>query len=655
MSMAALGLLSFCLMLAAQAGVPIIVTSGPSLTMNPNENTPLAGVVELAASVPVRVTLEIGEGAERRIVEFPDYAIEHRVPVLGLRPSSVYPVRVTLTDQGGTSLVAAPALEATTGPLPADFPEIDVVVSKPESVEPGYTLLDQIHRGRNLVPGELYTIILDKRGDVVWYSTLGWSLMLRLSNGNLTYRAGSDVTVIDMLGNLISKIRLSLGGLNHEYVPTPRDTILALGTAYATVDAYPTSDTDCSAPKAPGQLADNPVVEFDAEGKLVHLWRLSNLLQTSRIGYGSLNAPTNVAFDWVHANAVIEDPVDDSLIVSSRHQDAVFKFSKAGVVKWILAPHNNWSEHFKPLLLSPIGSPFEWSYHQHAPMLTGEGTLLVHDNGNYRASPCDPKVPDPQSVSRAVEYRIDEVNMTVQQVWEYGTDANDQVFNYSRGDANWLPFTGNALITYSDVRYVNGVQSSALGLGLSHTRLVEVTREDPPEEVFYALIYDPNDKADIGIYRSNRIPSLYPDNVTVMDAADMATQGTTAVADAQWASVNAWSEYADPVVIVGPPSYRGGHPGVVRLRNVTGSGFDLRFQEWDYRERDFADTIHRAEIIPFIILEPGRHTMNDGSVWEAGTFDLAGTGVWRRIHSLSRSKAARTCFSPCRPPTGSRP
>ncbi|MCF7989340.1 MAG: PhoPQ-activated pathogenicity-related family protein [Thiohalocapsa sp.] len=101
---------------------------------------------------------------------------------------------------------------------------------------------------------------------------------------------------------------------------------------------------------------------------------------------------------------------------------------------------------------------------------------------------------------------------------------------------------------------------------------------------------------------------------------------STARADHRWTFVGAPAFYADPVVIAGPPSASGADPGVVRLRDVGDLGFELRFQEWDYR-----DGWHPAEDIPYVLLEAGRHVMGDGSVWEAGSFELGGTGTWSSV------------------------
>ncbi len=102
-----------------------------------------------------------------------------------------------------------------------------------------------------------------------------------------------------------------------------------------------------------------------------------------------------------------------------------------------------------------------------------------------------------------------------------------------------------------------------------------------------------------------------------------------ATVNQDWTFIDAASGFANAVVIAGPPSYHNPHPGVARLRNVTDLGFEMRFQEWDYRRLDFADTTHPKEDVPYVVLRPGRHLMTDGSVWEVGTFPIRGTNRWQ--------------------------
>jgi hypothetical protein len=101
----------------------------------------------------------------------------------------------------------------------------------------------------------------------------------------------------------------------------------------------------------------------------------------------------------------------------------------------------------------------------------------------------------------------------------------------------------------------------------------------------------------------------------------------TAEVDGNWTTIDAPSGFGDAVVIAGPPSFNDEDPGVARLRYVDDQGFELRFQEWDY----LGGQTHANESIPYLVLEPGRHVMSDGSIWEVGTFPLGGTQSWKSV------------------------
>jgi len=240
-----------------------------------------------------------------------------------------------------------------------------------------------------------------------------------------------------------------------------------------------------------------------------------------------LNSTTD-GLDWTHSNAVSYRPEDDSIIVSVRHQDAVIKFSRAtGQLDWILGPHENWSPQFQQYLLQPTGPGFRWQYHQHAPMWTGSGTLLLFDNGNHRASPFDGTTPDApaDAFSRAVEYNIDPQNMLVSQVWEYGEFSPERLFSSFISDADVLETTGNRLLTFGGVGFVDGVPSANLGLGELHPRIIEVTDDVVPVKVFELWAYDPSG-GRVTAFRGERIASLYPvvhvgENVVVANGSWM--------------------------------------------------------------------------------------------------------------------------------------
>jgi arylsulfate sulfotransferase len=219
--------------------------------------------------------------------------------------------------------------------------------------------------------------------------------------------------------------------------------------------------------------------------------------------------------DNEHANAVIEDTNDNSIVVSLRNQNAVFKFSRStGQLDWILGPHANWGTNWQQYLLTPVGAPFRWNYGQHAPHVTPQGTFLLYDDGDFQTSPFDPPLPDQDNYSRAVEYSINETNMEVSQVWDTSLAGQDRLFTPVVGNAEWLPQRGNVLVTYGNITYVNGVPPSLWSPGATMVRLIEYTHDPVPEVVFDLSFFDPgNTSANYGgyfCYRSHRISDLYP-------------------------------------------------------------------------------------------------------------------------------------------------
>jgi arylsulfate sulfotransferase len=496
---------------------PIEITSEPTLTMDPNGVTPLAGAIQFSTDVSTRATVTISNGTDSWVKEFADYNTDHYHPILGLKPNNTYTIKITVTDEVNDSLDLAPDLQAVTDPLPVDFPLISLIHSEPSRMEPGYTLMDKLQRDIGNTPGgdkEKYSIIINNMGEVVWYSTLGTRDMMQSENGNLIYREGHEMYEIDLLGNVQNHLHFSSGTCcHHDLFQTKDGTFLSLGTEPVVVDTFPTSYTDPNAIQQNVTIEDNPIEEFSSDGQLLNKWHLTDLLDTNRIGYLSLKLSIHNIFDWAHANAVVYDNRDDSIIVSVRHQDTVVKFSRStGELKWILANHDNWSPELQPYLLTPVG-PLKWQYHQHSSKVLPSGNILLFDNGNYRATPFDGKEPlqVTESYSRAVEYEIDENAMEIRQVWEYGDLTTDEHF-YSQAvsDADLMTTTGNILITAGQTMFVGGMSSNRLGMGGLHTRIIEVDHNTPADKVFEVAVYDTIPDSITAVYRSERIPDLYP-------------------------------------------------------------------------------------------------------------------------------------------------
>ena len=175
-------------------------------------------------------------------------------------------------------------------------------------------------------------------------------------------------------------------------------------------------------------LTDNTIVKDIDLTKILDVKRLVQLDTRYKIDVN----------DWIHLNSMVYDKKDNSIIVSSRHQ-GVFKIGEDGKLKWILSPHKYWDKKYRKYLLKAVnsknellnkniqdgienyeeqGEEFEWCWAQHSVKLTNDNNILVFDNG-YMRNFDKTKSND---YSRAVMYEVDEKNMTVKQIWQYGKE-----------------------------------------------------------------------------------------------------------------------------------------------------------------------------------------------------------------------------------------
>jgi PKD repeat protein len=86
------------------------------------------------------------------------------------------------------------------------------------------------------------------------------------------------------------------------------------------------------------------------------------------------------------------------------------------------------------------------------------------------------------------------------------------------------------------------------------------------------------------------------------------------LADSTWHTVTFRRPFVNPVVVAKPLSNNGRDPAIVRIRNVTPTGFELRIQEWDY-----LDDVHRQETAGYLVVERGQYTLGGTVPIEAGS------------------------------------
>ncbi len=523
---------------ASSAGLSI---SNVDLQMNPSGNVPLAGICTFETDAPAVPVIRISDGlAIEEVPSSETPGTQHRVILLGFRPDTTHTVYVGAKGAGGAS--AEPeAIEVVTGILPYAFPPVRVLTSSPSEMEPGVILVPTIRwplTGPSDQSGLAF--VLNAKGEVIWYYVAdhGVTEIRRAQNGNFLYQSGrrGHQYEIDVLGNIVTRwhasgtpkenlheesIAVATDSFHHDFFEKPDGNILQLSTELRDMPDWYTSDTDANAKRETAKVIGDVLVEHKRTGEIVREWKMFDLLDPYRLGYGSLNtgfyAETykgvleKPAYDWLHTNAVFYLPEEDAAVFSAYNLDLLYKIDLAtGKLKWLLGDPEGWAEQWQPYILKPKGD-MKWPRHQHAIKRTPVGTYLIYDNGTNGARPFNERKQPPDVYSRAVEYRVDEANMTVEEVWSYGGPKDEVFISSFICEADWMPSTGNIVIADGGrTRPQDGSSDADAGFSGQHwARIFEVTRTSPPVKVF-EVEFKAVPPEGWAVYRSERLPSLYP-------------------------------------------------------------------------------------------------------------------------------------------------
>ncbi|MBC8144796.1 MAG: aryl-sulfate sulfotransferase, partial [bacterium] len=242
----------------------------------------------------------------------------------------------------------------------------------------------------------------------------------RQPNGQLTYFDDEikQFVILDSSYNQIGTINAGHGYETdcHELLILDNGHCILLGLAPRQVDL--SGQIPGGNPNA--IVLDMAIQELDAARNVVFEWRSVDHFKLTDATHARLTGKT---VDHVHPNAISLDH-EGNLLLSSRHLDEITKINRqTGEIIWRMGGKNN--------QFTFINDPVGFSY-QHDARWFGEETMTLYDNGNYN-------VP---RVSRAIEYRVDEVAMTATLVWQYRHKPD--IFSYAMGNAQRLP-NGNTL------------------------------------------------------------------------------------------------------------------------------------------------------------------------------------------------------------------
>lgn len=431
-----------------------------AVLLNPYGNAPLCALLKFTSPVAghTRIVVVGKNGAASDITQtFTDDGTSHTIPVAGLYPNFKNTVQVYVVNSATKDSVES-IVNITTGPLPANTPNyIHTDIADIPNMVSGVNLVSSFS-GLPNPPQTPY--IVDSYGDIRWCLDFTNNPTLRslfydcgisrLQNGNFYFADQTSAAIyeVDILGKVIHS--WGLGGYTFHHNVTEKPDGNFLVTVSKPGSTHP-DDTITD---------EDYVIEINRQsGAITNVWDLKESLDENR---RTLSAD---AVDWIHTNAVIYDPSDNTIIISGRVQ-AVVKLTYDNHIKWIMAPHRGWGtnrrgEDLNQFLLTPLDAngnkitdaavldgtvnapDFEWNWYQHSPILIPNGDLMIFDNGTTRNFSTTAST----YYSRAVEFKIDPVNMTVKQIWEYGKERGAETFSAVVSSVKYLADKNHVLFS----------------------------------------------------------------------------------------------------------------------------------------------------------------------------------------------------------------
>ncbi|HRH64784.1 MAG TPA: aryl-sulfate sulfotransferase [Bacteroidia bacterium] len=338
-------------------------------------------------------------------------------PVLGKRIIALLSLLVQCI--GGTSLPAQ------------SFP--DFTVSQWDTTSSGYYFLVPIRTGTGGPSQNPTHLILDSRGDVVYYKEFvsgnNTGDFKFQDNGLISYSYQNKFFLMDSTFTVIDSVRCKNGIVQdgHDMQVLPNGHFLLLGWENVVMDlsAYPWFNNNGSPGSSMAVVRSGVIQEQDANKNVVFEWHAANYFLFADVDTTRLNSPSNV--DWTHFNAVEMD-TDGNLLLSIRHFNEITKINRStGDVMW------RWG-----------GKANQFTFTNDTPMFIGQhdcrrlanGNITILDNG----APGHPVA--------AKEYQLDETTMQATLIWSYCPDSG--LYSGAIGNVH-RSMSGNTLIDYGMV------------------------------------------------------------------------------------------------------------------------------------------------------------------------------------------------------------
>lgn len=448
----------------------------PLVILNPYELSPLTALVMFETVEKVYVGVKVIGKDEYSSVEylFEEKNNIHQIPILGLYANYENKVVLTIYDDSGE--VTSEELTIYTDVLEEDMlVSVELITSEPENMVDGFTFLTANNN---------YPIAIDSNGEIRWVLyQINKQVLTRLSNGNLLVSVPPDYTglyEIDLLGKIYAYYT-SDNYIHHDVVELPWGNLLVTSNMTDSVE--------------------DKLVEIDrVSGEIIHEIDLNVALNKDRFNPGNEK-------DWLHVNSIWYDNSDHTIIVSSRYQ-GVFKVEyDSGKLVWITSLEEELEGIENEFLYPKDRENFKPPTSQHAAMIMpdqddDDSTVDMMLFDNNLSSLGMPEYEDDSKYSRIVQYRIDEKNNTIEEIWSFGEELGEDYFCTAVSDADYL---GNNHVIGTFGNRTNTIEERG---GLNNVgNVLEVIRYSD-EVLFEVEITFPDNSL---LYRAERM-SLYPDN-----------------------------------------------------------------------------------------------------------------------------------------------
>lgn len=426
---------------------PLVISQ---LTLQPNPNNVLSCVVSWRTDRPASSWVEFWRPGARLAwrAQGAGAGLSHRVVLIGMHAQTQYRVQAGSQAADGERAHGA-LLSFTAGKLPLHVPLAEVLVHDPRAAHHGWTLMTVSAGSRGggkvtMDPEFVPTVVIyDMHGQPVWYHEHALPRIgdaryfdrrvLVQSMGSIHERKAAAVE-LDLEGRVVwtgprQPLDTVHGHFHHHFEKLANGNYLALRNNLVR------------------KLLGDVIVELSPGHQELWSWSvmdhlLPQLWRWNGKGY----------FDYTHGNSLQADHDRGVVYYNARHQDAVYKIDQqTGKVRWRLGQGGDFAKD--PAATHP------WFSKAHAVEVQPNGNILLYDNGMLS-----------RPFSRAVEYRLDEQQMTAHIAWQYDGHPGQTWQTLYWGDADRLP-NGNTLITAGT--WAKGKPSRLIEVTPDHRRVWE--------------------------------------------------------------------------------------------------------------------------------------------------------------------------------------